>query len=313
MPFPVRHSLIFAPSLLLSWLVPQAWAQRPLDLVRIHGTGGFLLQGNVGTSDFTADFSNFGQGVIQRTNGKLDVDPSFWGGIEGTYRLTRRLSVGASWMHSRGRLRVTFPALSRDPGDFDLEGFVLAASDFLQQSAFGGSRPERAMSDALTDVYMGSATYELPGLYKIFFPYATVGLGMFRQVSEGPVFKLEYEGALPPAAEIVTLAGGNWEREAFGLPELFIDETNMVASLGGGVRAALGSKWSAEVRIEDLIRISPGLENLQGSVPLPDPDDPGAAFRVFSVSVAPSDAALIHNFGVRLSLGYAVWPYGAPR
>jgi hypothetical protein len=309
MRFSTRHS--FALGACFLTLTPlHAGAQRPMDLIRFHGIGGVLQQGNLASAEFIADFSGFPDGSITtRTNGALDVDPSFWGGIEGTYRLNKHFSVGASWMHSRGRLRVTFPALSRDPGEFDLEGFVLAASDF-QQQIFGGSRAERAMSDALTDFFLVSAKYELSPVKNIFFPYGTIGGGLMRQVSDGPVFRIEYEGALPAPAEFIEPQGGDWERDGFGLPHIFLDETNAVATIGGGIRVALGSKWSADVQLEDLIRIKPGLESLEGSVPPPNLNE---SLRVFAVTVTPEEANLIHNFGIRVSFGYALWPYGAPR
>jgi len=308
MPLSTRQSFALGACFLA--LTPlDAGAQRPLDLIRIHGIAGILQQGDLASSEFIADFTGFGGDVTTRTNGALDVDPSFWGGLEGTYRLNKHFSVGASWMHSRGRLRVTFPALSRDPGEFDLEGFVLAASDF-QQQVFGGSRAERAMSDAVTDFYLLSAQYELSPVKNIFFPYATVGGGIVRQVSDGPVFRLEYEGALPAPAEFLQLVGENWEEQGFGLPFIILDETNPVATIGGGVRIALGSKWSADIELEDLMRIKPDLESLRGSVPPPNIEE---GQRVFAVSMTPEEPTLIHNFGVRLSFGYAVWPFGAPR
>jgi hypothetical protein len=72
----------------------------------------------------------------------------------------------------------------------------------------------------------------------------------------------------------------------------------------------LGRSWSAGLEIQDLIRINPNLESLEGSVPPPNSNDPG---RVFAVSVEPSTESIIHNIGVHLSVGYAVWPFGVPR
>ena len=286
-------------------------AQHPMDLIRFHGIGGVLLSGDFATADFVADFTPFGGELTVRTDGKMDVDPSFLGGVEGTYRLNKHVTFAGTWLHSRGRLRVTFPSLSRDPGDFDLEGFVLAASDFTQQQ-IGGSRAESAMSDAISDFYLVSGTYEGSPVSKRFYPYATLGTGILRQVSDGPVFKMTYEGALPPVAEIMQINGLNFEEQFFGLPNIYLDETNFVATIGAGVRVALGSKWSADLEIEDLIAIAPGLESLEGSVPPPDPEGDNVQ-RVFAVSVQPEESNMIHNIGIRLSFGYAVWPFGAPR
>jgi hypothetical protein len=285
-------------------------AQHPSDLVRFQGLGGILMHGDIATATFIADFTQFGGELTSRTGGTMDVDPSFYGGLSGTYRFNEHFSFAGTWLHSRGRLRVTFPALSEDPGDFDLEGFILAASDFTQQQ-FGGSRAESAMSDAISDFYLVSGMYELNPVSKRFFPFVTFGGGILREVSDGPVFKLRYEGALPPPAEFSQIAGVNWEEQGFGLPFIFLDETNPLIQIGGGLRVGLGRSWSAGLEIQDLIRINPNLESLEGSVPPPNFEtDPG---RVFAVSVEPSTETIIHNIGVHLSVGYAVWPFGVPR
>lgn len=287
-------------------------AQNPPDLVRFHGIGGVLLHGDIASADFIADFTPFGGELTTRTDGKMDVDPSFLGGLAGTYRLNQHFSFAGTWLHSRGRLRVTFPSLSRDPGDFDLEGFVLAASDFTQDQFLGGSRAESAMSDAISDFYLATATYEFSPFSKRFVPYATFGGGILRQVSDGPVFKLTYEGARPPLAEVLQIAGGNFEEQFFGLPLIFLDETNPVVTIGGGLRIALGTHWNAGLEFEDLVRINPDFQSLTGSVPPPDPQGDGNQ-RVFAVSVEGSDAALVHSFGIQVSVGYELWPFGAPR
>ncbi|HET9888589.1 MAG TPA: hypothetical protein VFR10_13865 [bacterium] len=270
------------------------------------------MHGDIATADLIADFSGFGGERITRTDGKMDVDPSFFGGLAGTYRLNQHVTFAGTWLHSRGRLRVTFPALSRDPGDFDLEGFILAASDQTQQF-LGGSRATSAMADAISDFYLLSGTYELSPISKRFIPYATLGGGILREVSDGPVFKLDYEGALPPLAETMQIAGQSWEENIFGLPMISLDETNPVVTIGGGVRVTLGSKWNAGFEIEDLIRINPDFQSLSGSVPPPNPGGEGGDLRPFGVTVEPSDAMIVHNLGFRFSLGYALWPFGAPR
>lgn len=289
-----------------------AYAQKALELMRFQGASGILIQGNIAKAELFADFSAFGGQITERSNGDLDVDPTFWSGLEGTYRLSERLSLGGSWMHSRGRYRITFPSLSRDPGEFDLEGFILAAQDFSTQ-AIGGSRAERAMTDAITDTYLLSATFEIPHLRRNFFPYARVGAGMFRQKSDGHIFRFEFEGPRPPGFQISEIFGGSVERDGFGLPDLTVDETNLLISFGGGVRASLGSKWSCELSLEDLVRVSPELSNLTGEVPRPDEGEGGPNQRFFAVGVRAADASLIHNFGVRLAIGYAIWPFGVPR
>jgi len=269
------------------------------------------MHGDIASATLIADFTPFGGDLTTRTGGKMDVDPSFFGGLAGNYRLNQHFSFAGTWLHSRGRLRVTFPSLSRDPGDFDLEGFVLAASDQISEFV-GGSRAQSAMSDAVSDFYLVSATYELSPFSKRFFPFATLGGGILHEVSDGPVFKLTYEGVPPPPAELLQIAGGNWEEDGFGLPFIFLDETNPVVTLGGGLRVALGSKWNAGFEIEDLIRINPDFQSLNGSVPPPDPEGEGS-LRVFAVTTEGSDATVVHNLGFRFSVGYALWPYGAPR
>jgi hypothetical protein len=291
-------------------LASAASAQTALDLIRFQPFAGVLQQGSSGTATFFADLGDFGGPEISRTGGDLDVDPSFMGGLEATYRLNETFTLGGSWLHSTGRYRVTFPAQSRDPGDFDLEGFILAGQDFS-----GGVRAESAMSDAVTDVFMASATIETARRGRRFFPFATMGVGLFHQVSDGPVFKLEFDGSDPPGTDIAAAGGYTLEQTLYGLPLISVDETNPMASLGVGFRASLGSQWGCEVRVDDLVRINPDLESIRGSVPPPtDETDTGPfPFQVFAVSVEPTDSAIIHNLSFRFSVGYAVWPFGAPR
>lgn len=299
----------FAAGMVFLVMDSPASAQSALELLRFNGVGGALIQGNVAKADFFADFSAFGGQVVERSNGDLDVDPTFWTGLETSYRLNPTVTLSGSWMHSRGRYRVTFPALSRDPGNFDLEGFILAAQDFSQLQV-GGAKADRAMSDAVTDFYLLAATIEKPLSNRRYVPFATLGGGIFRQTSEGNVFRLEFRGSPPFGYSVSELLGGSVERDGFGLPLISVDQTNPVVSFGAGMRVSLGKKWSAEFRGEDLIRINPDLESLRGSVARPTEDE---SQRFFAVSVVPSDASMIHNIGFRFSLGYALWPFGAPR
>src|SRR6187401_37247 len=82
---------------------------KPPDLIRFTGIGGVLLSGDMASATFIADFTPFGGEFTSRTGGKMDVDPSFLGGLAGTYRLNQHFSFAGTWLHSRGRLRVTFP------------------------------------------------------------------------------------------------------------------------------------------------------------------------------------------------------------
>jgi hypothetical protein len=300
--------------LLLLGIAPPSPAQTALDLMRFQPTLGILQQGSSGSATFYANFTDFGGVEVTRTGGDLDVDPSFMGGIEGTYRLNSTFTLAGSWLHSRGRYRVTFPSLSRDPGEFDLEGFILAAQDFSSQQT-GGVRAESAMSDAVSDVFMLSGTAETARMGRRFFPFATFGVGLFRQVSDGPVFEFEFDGSAPPGTDIAAAGGYTLEQTLYGLPLISVDETNPLVSLGVGLRASLGSRWGCEVRVDDLMRINPDLESLRGSVPPPDENtDLGPfPFQIFAVSVEPNDAAIIHNLAFRVSVGYAIWPFGAPR
>jgi hypothetical protein len=290
------------------------FAQSSIDLMRIQPTAGVLAQGTFGTSTFYADFRDFGGQEVERTGGDVDVDPSLVAGLEGSYRLNSTFTLGASWLHSSGRYRVTFPALSRDPGEFDLEGFILAAQDFATPQ-IGGSRTEQAMSDAITDMFMATVTMETARMRRHFFPYFVLGAGIFRQVSDGPVFQFQYEGVPPPGLTTEEALGFSLERDIYGLPEIYVDETNILVNAGAGVRASLGKKWAFELRIEDLMRINPDLESMRGEVPRPSDDQEGGVFQqqLFAVSVEPSESQVIHNLGVRVAVGYAIWPFGAPR
>jgi hypothetical protein len=283
-----------------------ARADGPGDLVRIEGISGFLNQGSMAKASFALDTSGFGGPVIERSDGDLDVDPSIWYGLRGTYRLNRRLSLALSWMHSRGRYRVQFPALASIEGNFDLEGLILAGEDFITQGS--DVRAESAMGDALSDVYLASATYEFSTLDGLLHPFLTAGTGIFRQRSDGDVLQISYETELPNRIETVEALGVN-PLAASGLSVFGIDQTNWALSAGGGMRIVLPAGWGASVEIEDVVRMNPDLDYLADrSTPPPDVDQ-GIPY---STTWAGKDSP-IHNFGVRVSVEYAVWPYGRPR
>lgn len=281
-------------------------AQTESDRVRFEWVTGFLMQGSVADADFILDSSPFGGPIIERSDGSLDVDPSLWFGLRGTYRLARRVSVSASWMHSRGRWRVQFPAQASIAGNFDLEGLILAGEDFV--TAEPGVRAESAMSDAVTDVYLATATYEFPILKGWAHPMFSVGGGLLTQKSDGDVIRLQYETIVPSRIESAENLGFN-PLSASGLSVFSIDETNWVLSFGLGMRASISGRWGVAVQLEDIVRMNADLSEIEGvSTPPPDPD----IGRLYSTTFDPVDG-LIHNFAVRLSLNYALWPYRTPR
>jgi opacity protein-like surface antigen len=308
--FPERDEvkrLLLVP--ILAVLLPaEASAQVAPERVRFEWLTGFLVQGTVGTASFSADLSGFQNGqLVERDEGIVDVDPAFWNGIGATYRLNSRFIVGASWMHSAARYRVQFPAQASDPGNFDLEGYLLASADWT--SLFqGGDPPERAMSDAVTDAFLLSGTVEIPLQSRRVFPYAKLGLGVFRQSSQGTVFDMVYGSNPPLFVRQLEAAGLTVEEDAFGVPLFQVRETNALVSLGAGVRVSVTDRWAVGVHLEDLVRINPDLSEFEVSSREPDVE----AGRVFSTTLSPVSGS-VHNFGVRLSASYSLWPLGVPR
>jgi hypothetical protein len=285
----------------------RALAQHALDRARIEWVSGYLDQGSMADVSFVLDISAFQGPVIGRSDGRLDVDPSPWYGLRGTYRLNERVSLGATWMHSRGRYRVQFPALATIDGNFDLEGLILAGEDFQSQGQ-PGVRAESAMSDALTDLYLASVSYEVPVLRRWAFPYLTVGAGRFTQKSDGDVIRLQYESTVPARLEPYENNGLN-AAGAYGLSVFQIDASDWALSVGGGMRVAISDRWGVSVGIEDIVRINADLTHLDAtSTPPPSP----LLGAPYSTTFAGRDGT-IHNFALRVAVNYAVWPFGAPR
>jgi hypothetical protein len=286
----------------------EASAQVTPDLVRFEAVTGFVLQGDLASAEFFADYTPFGGPLVHRTDGALDVDPAIWFGLRTSYRLTNRIGLSASWMHTVARFRIRFPALASDPGDFDLEGLLLGTLDFMQQAGTS-SRAERAMGDAVTDVYLLAGRVEFPALRRWLFPYVTLGGGILQQKSRGDVIQFEYDGPLPPFAEQARSQGLN-EASFFGVSVFSIDETDPVLSIGGGLRISLSKKWGVDVSFEDFVRLGADLSEIdEASTPPPNPEQD---FRVFSTSFQGKKGA-IHNYALRLSVDYALWPKGLPR
>lgn len=300
--------------LALSWTVlvlqvSPAAAQLSPELLRFQWVSGILVQGNLATGEMISDFTEYVEsGYSARTGGELSVDTALFSGIEVSYRLSSRITVGASWLHSRARYRLEFPALASDPGKFDFESFLLMSADWLQDFT-GGSRPTRAMSDAVTDMVFANVTYEIPIFERKFFPYWTLGAGVFRQSSDGTVFRLDYEGDPPPFYEYMEILDVSAEEVLYGVPLFRLSETNALITAGMGVRVSFSSRWSAELRLQDFIRVSPGLSHANvGTLPLESPQEG----QLFSLALRPEEG-MIHNFGVHVSLAYSLWPFGAPR
>jgi hypothetical protein len=303
-----------------------ASAQRLPDRARLDWVTGFLMQGALAEASFSADFGQFGGQLIERDEGTLSIDPSAWYGVRGSYRFSENLTVFGSWMHSRGRFRVQFPAEASVEGDFDLEGLLMATLDFqsgtLDENA---TEAESAMSDALTDVYLASATYELPTLDRWFFPYVSLGAGLFKQKSNGDVIQFRYAGAVPTGVEVTEGVFESRSESQLGLSIFQVDQKNFMMSFGGGFRVSLAKQWGVDVMVEDLVRFGVDMSYLNGSVEFcafdrnhedcgpgtPDPDP--SQFRFFSTTWNGNSNTTIHNFGFRIGLTYALWPYGAPR
>ncbi len=297
----------------------EASAQRSPDRFRFDWVTGFLLQSSVAEASFIADFGQFGGQLIQRDQGTLSVDPAMWYGVQGTWRASENLSFAGSWVHSRGRYRIQFPALASVEGDFDLEGLILATLDFSAQQT-QASQAESAMSDALTDIYLASATWEFPSLDRWLFPYFKLGAGIFTQRSDGNVIQFRYDGPLPASVQQSQGVNGVPPEASLGLSIFRIDQTNPVLSFGGGFRASLGRQWGIDTQLEVLTRLGVDMSYL-GDVST-DPPDPNT-FRFYSTAFGVFDPqqekyvvdgpGTVSNFGFRVSLSYALWPYGAPR
>jgi hypothetical protein len=96
---------------------------------------------------------------------------------------------------------------------------------------------------------------------------------------------------------------------ASGLSVFRIDSSDWAMSVGGGLRVALSSRWGADLEIEDVVRMNANLTDIDATS-TPPPDQ--TVGRVYSTTFAGKDGT-IHNFGIRLSVNYAVWPFGTPR
>jgi hypothetical protein len=281
-------------------------AQHAPDLFRFDWVGGFLLTGDLAEAGFVADFSTFGGARTERTDGRLDVGPSPWYGVEATYRINDHYSISGSWMHSRARFRIEYPALAAEEGVFDLEGLLLAGEDF--QNFGSESRAESAMNDAITDVFLASLTYEIPILRRWAFPYVSVGAGVYKLKSDGAVIEVRYEGEIPARLEGTLAAGGN-PLEFLGISVFGVDSVDPVLSVGGGMRVSLSERWGVDVVVQDLMRIGADHSDIDAaSTGEVDPE----AFRLYQTTFSGRKGTL-HNLGISLAMNYAFWPYGARR
>ncbi|MCA9752782.1 MAG: hypothetical protein KC591_11370 [Gemmatimonadetes bacterium] len=265
---------------------------------------GFLAQGKLADSRFAADFSTFGGTVVERSGGALDVVTSPLIGVRVGYRVRRDLYGFASWYHSTGRYRLEYPALASDPGEFNLEGLILAGTDF--QFAGTDTRAESAFTTARSDMYLASLRYEFPVLNRWMAPFFTVGTGMFRQRSIGDIITVQLEGEVPIIVQVQDAVGINGNTSS-GLPEFSVNSRDLVASIGGGFRASLGPKWGVVVEAEDVVRFA-DMSSINREFIQPDV----AEGRVWGLGLDGVNGT-IHNFNVRVSVQYSLWPYGAPR
>jgi hypothetical protein len=283
-----------------------AEAQPDPGRFRFEWTGGYLNTGSLGEVEFGFDASGFGGPVVARDEGTLDVDPSLWYGARGTYRLSRRLSVALSWMHSEGTYRALFPALASIDGEFDLEAFILATQDF----AFGdpSQRVDSAMSLALTDLYLVSASWEFEALDGWVSPFVTVGAGIMTQRSDGPVIRLTFEHGVPEVYQTTSNLGAD-PVSSLGLSSFTMDDTDPAVSVGAGLRVAISDRWGVHAQFEDLVRLGTDFTYIDGSS-TPPPDI--LQGRLFSTTFRGTEGQ-VHNFGIRLGLDYAIWPFTRPR
>ena len=301
-----RYVLLSITSLVL--LLPAAsWAQLEPEKWRVEALSGYLTQGEVADASFAWDFTNFGGAADTRTGGFLDVDPALWFGLRATRRLNERLSVNASWMNSKAKYRVQFPAEASVEGNFDLEGMLLATSDFGSQQT-GTGRAESAMSQAITNLLLVSATFEWTALERWAYPYVSLGGGVWDQYSDGDVIQFEYETDVPANVQDAESFGINTVEQQ-GLSVFTVDQRNPVVSIGAGCRVSLGNKWGVDVQVEDVVRLGTDYEYLNDvSTPPPDPTQG----RFFQTEFQ-GKSGVVHNFGFRIGIAYAVWPYGRPR
>jgi hypothetical protein len=284
-----------------------ASAQLRPDLMRFEAASGLLLQGDLGAADLFVDFSQFGGLALERQDGSITVDPSVSYGLRAVYRLNEKWSVNASWTHSEGRYEITFPALSTEGGEFDLEGLLLAGDDFVTGGE-EGTRAGGAMSKAFTDVYRAAVTVEFPILDRWAFPYFTVGGGVLKQKSDGDVIRFDYEGPNPPWVELLESQGISWA-EAQGLPIFSIDEFDPIVTFGAGVRVSMSERWGLNASIEDLWRLNVDVSEINEHSS--DPIDPSSS-QFYSIQLRGEESS-IHNVSIQLAIDYAFWPYGKPR
>jgi len=292
---------------LLAALPVSVQAQPDPGRVRFEWTGGYLNTGTLAEVDFVFDSSGFGGPVVARDKGALDVDPALWYGAKASYQFSRNLSVAASWMHSEGRYRATFPALASIDGVFDLEGYILATQDF----AFGQNpdeKPDAAMAVALSDLFMISAAYEFHSLDGWLNPFLTVGAGFFTQRSDGRVISLEFGRLVPENYQTATNLGAD-PLTAVGLSSFTLDDTDPAVSVGGGLRVGISERWAVQAQVEDLIRIGTNFTYID-STSTPEPDITQG--RLFSTTFRGTEGS-IHNFAIRLGIEYALWPFTRPR
>jgi hypothetical protein len=280
-------------------------AQIEREKLRFDWIGGVLMTGEIASSDFVFDTTPFGGERTERTGGYLDIDPSIWYGLETTWRHSDRISFSASWMHARSRFRVVYPALTREGGDFDLEGLILAGQDF--QNAALDVEATSAMNDALVDVYLASAMYEVPMMSRWVFPYFSLGGGLYKVKSDGNIIEVKYKGDPPPAYETLEIFDID-PFAASGVPAISVDELDFMVSLGVGLRASISQRWGADLMFEDLVRLGADHSDLDSSTPDVDPDQ-----GVFLATSFRGREGTIHNFGIRLAVNYAFWPYDRPR
>ena len=299
----MRRALVLAG--LIAVLAPaSAQPQTKLDRVRFEWLSGLLLHGSMADVTFQLDTTPFGGVVINRDAGTLDVDPSFAYGVRTSYRFSERVSVLGSWLHSEGRYRVKFPALATEAGDFDLEALLLAGFDFTGPQ----TRVSHATSLAKTDVYLASMRFEFPLMQRRMFPFFSGGAGLYRERSDGNVFQLEFAHEVPSGVQIAGLAGVD-PLSGTGISIFTIDATDILVSVGGGLRASLSDRWGAQVEVEDLLRMNADLTYLDAtSTPPPE----ATSFRLYQTTFR-GKKGVIHNPSLRIAINYALWPFGSPR